>query len=161
MCEPAQFTNKLVLYEHSYNTYKFFLSDPDNGTQLVQTLKKFSVLVGKFAEMCIYLKACPGKTFYCFLLYIKIFTVYRHVLDSISICTKSVLLDTAYSSSSNKQLYNMYDNQLIKFQPDTATGWHAYAVTNTAKEVPADVLKNMLNDGLISKPQYKKFLKNK
>lgn len=49
----------------------------------------------------------------------------------------------------------------LKFQPDTATGWHAYAVTNTAKEVPADVLKNMLNDGLISKPQYKKFLKNK
>ena len=71
------------------------------------------------------------------------------------------LLDTAYSSSSNKQLYNIYDDQIIKFQPDTATGWHAYAVTNTAKEVPTDVLKNMLNDDLISKPQYKKFLKNK
>lgn len=75
--------------------------------------------------------------------------------------TGQKLLDTAYSSSANKQLYNLYDGKLIKFQPDTVTGWHAYAVTNTAKEVPNDVLKAMLSDGLISKSEYKKYIKNK
>ena len=75
--------------------------------------------------------------------------------------TGQKLLDTAYSSSKNKQLYNMYDGQLVKFQPDETFGWHAYAVTNTATEVPSDVLKQMLDDNVITKSQYKKFIKNK
>lgn len=52
------------------------------------------------------------------------------------------LLDSAYSSSKNKQLYNMYEGDIIKFQPDSSSGkWHAYKVSNTAKEVPTDVYK--------------------
>lgn len=70
------------------------------------------------------------------------------------------LLDTAYSSSKNKQLYNIYDNQLIKFQPDTVEGWHSYLVKNSAKEVPTDVLRKMLEDNKITKVQYKDFIKN-
>ena len=70
------------------------------------------------------------------------------------------LLDTAYSSSKNKQLYNIYDDQLIKFQPDTVDGWHSYLVANPAKEVPIDVLRKMMEDNRISKVQYKDFLKN-
>ncbi|WP_051541999.1 hypothetical protein [Clostridium lundense] len=75
--------------------------------------------------------------------------------------TGQELLDTAYSSSKTKQLYNYYDGKLVKFQPDTVNGWHSYEVVNPAKEVPADVLRQMLNDGKITKAQYKNFIKNK
>ena len=71
------------------------------------------------------------------------------------------LLDSAYSSSKNKQLYNILDGELIKFQPDTVSGWHSYLVENPAKEVPVDVLRQMVSDGKITKNQYKNFLKNK
>lgn len=74
--------------------------------------------------------------------------------------TGQKLLDEAYSSSKNKQLYNIYGDQLIKFQPDTVNGWHAYAVENPAKEVPIDVLREMLKDNKITKVQYKNFIKN-
>ena len=74
--------------------------------------------------------------------------------------TGQELLDTAYSSSKNKQLYNLYKGKLVKFQPDTVTGWHSYLVENPAKEVPADVLRQMLKDGKITKAQYKNFIKN-
>ncbi|WP_346768741.1 polymorphic toxin-type HINT domain-containing protein [Paenibacillus sp. HB172176] len=70
------------------------------------------------------------------------------------------LLDGAYSSSKNKQLYNVYEGKLVKFQPDSNGSWHPYAVANPAKEVPTDVLRQMLNDGLITKTEYNKFLKN-
>ncbi|WP_228728180.1 hypothetical protein [Brevibacillus composti] len=75
--------------------------------------------------------------------------------------TGQKLLDTAYSSSKNKQLYNIYEGKLIKFQPDGETGWHPYEVTNPAKEVPADVLRQLLKDGKITKVEYNKLLKNK
>ena len=56
----------------------------------------------------------------------------------------------------------IYSMQVAKFQPDTfENGWHAYLVENTAKEVPTDVLRKMLKDGLITKTQYNKFTKNK
>ena len=70
-------------------------------------------------------------------------------------------MDTAYSSSKNKQLYNIYNGEIIKFQLDTVEGWHAYLVNNTSKEVPTDVLRKMLNDKIITSSQYKKFTKNK
>ncbi len=71
------------------------------------------------------------------------------------------LLDNAYSSSKNKQLYSMYEGDIIKFQPDSSSGkWHAYKVSNTAKEVPTDVYKKMLDDGVISKTDYNKLIKN-
>ncbi len=69
-------------------------------------------------------------------------------------------LDNAYSSSKNKQLYNVKNGKLVKFQPDGNGGWHAYEVQNPAKEVPTDVLRKMLDDGKITKAQYKDFIKN-
>lgn len=75
--------------------------------------------------------------------------------------TGQELLDGAYSSSKNKQLYNIYDGKLIKFQPDSASDWHPYEVVNPAKEVPADVLRQMFNDGKITKVEYNKMIKNK
>ena len=77
------------------------------------------------------------------------------------VSTGQELLDGAYSSSKNKQLYSIYDGQLVKFQPDTVEGWHSYLVSNPAKEVPTDVLRKMLNDGKITKAEYKNFIKNK
>ncbi|MDE6016159.1 MAG: HINT domain-containing protein, partial [Acetatifactor sp.] len=71
------------------------------------------------------------------------------------------LLDTAYESSKNKQLYNVYEGKLIKFQPDRTNGWHAYLMDNTATEVPSEVLKKMLQDGAITKVTYNKLIKNK
>ena len=71
------------------------------------------------------------------------------------------LLNTAYSSEKNKQLYNLYDGDIIKFQPDGSSGeWHAYKVSNTAREVPTDVYRQMLEDGLISNTDYNKLIKN-
>ena len=58
-------------------------------------------------------------------------------------------------------MYNYYDGKLVKFQPDTVSGWHSYEVVNPAKEVPTDVLRQMLDDGKITKAQYKNFIKNK
>lgn len=75
--------------------------------------------------------------------------------------TGQKLLDTAYSSSKNKQLYNIYEGKLIKFQPEGDTGWHPYEVTNPAKEVPTDILRQLLKDGKITKVEYNKLLKNK
>ena len=69
-------------------------------------------------------------------------------------------LETAYSSSGTKQLYNVHDGKLVKFQPDNAGGYHPYEVINPAKEVPTDVLRQMKNDGVISNAQYNKWIKN-
>jgi hypothetical protein len=44
--------------------------------------------------------------------------------------TGQEVLDTAYSSSKTKQLYNYYDGKLVKFQPDTVNGWHSNKVVN-------------------------------
>lgn len=72
------------------------------------------------------------------------------------------MLDEAYSSNSKKQLYAIYDGNVIKFQPDGSTGnWHAYRVTNTATEVPIDVYKQMLKDGVINSAEYNRLVKNK
>lgn len=71
------------------------------------------------------------------------------------------LLDSAYSSAKNKQLYNIYGTDIIKFQPDSSSGeWHAYRVSNTATEVPTDVYRQMLGDGLISEVGYRRLIKN-
>ena len=43
------------------------------------------------------------------------------------------LLDT------NKQLYNYYEGQIIKFQPDGAGGWHSYAVLNIKNSIDFSV----------------------
>ncbi|MBN7773730.1 polymorphic toxin-type HINT domain-containing protein [Clostridium aminobutyricum] len=70
-------------------------------------------------------------------------------------------LNSAYSSTNTKQLYNVQDGKLVKFQPDNQGGWHAYEVINPAQEVPADILRQMKKDGLITNSQYTKFIKNK
>lgn len=69
-------------------------------------------------------------------------------------------LNTAYTSKNTKQLYNVYEGKLVKFQPDNAGTWHAYEIKNPSAEVPADVLRSMKNDGLITKNQYNKWIKN-
>jgi hypothetical protein len=58
-----------------------------------------------------------------------------------------------------KQLYNFWDGKLVKFQPETGN-WHAYdVVKNIKRDVPADVLRAMKKDGLISNAQYRKLIK--
>ncbi|MGG5341968.1 T7SS effector LXG polymorphic toxin [Enterococcus sp. AZ192] len=70
------------------------------------------------------------------------------------------LLDTAYTSKDKKQLYNFWDGKLVKFQPDTTGSWHAYdVVKNVQRDVPADVLRAMQKDGLITNAQYRKLIK--
>ena len=71
------------------------------------------------------------------------------------------LLDKAYSLTKNKQLYNYYDGKIIKFQPSGDGTWNSYQVTDTSTEVPSDVYKKMLDDKLITRPEYNKFIKNK
>lgn len=71
------------------------------------------------------------------------------------------MLNKLAQNKNKKQLYNIYDGKLIKFQPDNAGGWHSYLVKNPAQEVPIDVLRQMFNDGIITKSQYHDFIKNK
>ena len=60
------------------------------------------------------------------------------------------------------QVRLIYEGKLIKFQPDPSTGQiHSYEVTNSFKEVPNDVLRQFRDDGLITKTQYNKYVKNK
>ena len=71
------------------------------------------------------------------------------------------LLDTGYHSG--KQIYNITDNgDIVKFQPDNtpANGHHAYKVS-TLRDIPPKVLKQMLDDGKISKTEYNKIVKGK
>ncbi|MGZ7440994.1 hypothetical protein [Paenibacillus sp. TH7-28] len=70
-------------------------------------------------------------------------------------------LNKAYSSIETKQLYNVHDGKLVKFQPDNVGGYHSYEVMNPTIEVPTDVLRQMKKDGVISNAQYKKWIKNK
>ena len=70
-------------------------------------------------------------------------------------------MDTAYSTERKKQVYNYYNGNIIEFQPGGNNTRHGYSVSNTADEVPVDVLRQMLDDGLITKPEYNKLIKNK
>jgi len=70
-------------------------------------------------------------------------------------------LDTGYHDG--KQVYNITgDGKLVKFQPDGTpnNGYHSYEVFSPP-DIPPSVLKKMVDDGKISKSDYKKFLKGK
>lgn len=60
-----------------------------------------------------------------------------------------------------KQIYNITsEGKLVKFQPDNTpeNGYHAYEVTKP-RDIPAAVLKEMLSQGKITRPQYTKLRK--
>ena len=86
------------------------------------------------------------------------FLLNLNILYSSNSISSRILIPT---SIIRKQLYNVYEGKLVKFQPDNTGTWHAYEVNNPAKEVPTDVLRNMRENGLISKAQYNKWIKNK
>lgn len=71
------------------------------------------------------------------------------------------LLDSGYREG--KQIYNITSQGImVKFQPDNTpeNGFHAYEVTQF-RDIPIPVLKQMRNDGLISRNDYNKFRKGK
>lgn len=71
------------------------------------------------------------------------------------------LLDTGYKSG--KQVYNITDKGIVvKFQPDNSpnNGYHAYKVSSP-RDIPPKVLKQMLDDGKISKSEYNRLRKGK
>ncbi len=71
------------------------------------------------------------------------------------------LLDTGYKKG--KQIYNVTsDGKIVKFQPDNTpeNSYHSYEVKNQ-REIPNDVLKDMLKDGKISNSLYNKIRKGK
>ena len=72
------------------------------------------------------------------------------------------LLNNGYKVEGSKQVYTIYEGQIIKFQPDTTTGiMHPYIVGNTQKEVPKQIYEMMKKDGLITNAEYNKLTKNK
>lgn len=71
------------------------------------------------------------------------------------------LLDSGYKSG--KQIYNVTDKGVIvKFQPDNGpnNGYHAYKVSSP-RDIPSTVLKQMLEDGKITKTEFNKLRKGK
>ena len=71
------------------------------------------------------------------------------------------LLDTGIRDG--KQIYNITDEgKIVKFQPDNTpnNGYHSYEVSKP-RDIPASVLKSMLDKGLISHAEYVKFRKGK
>lgn len=71
------------------------------------------------------------------------------------------LLDTGYPDG--KQVYNLTDSGIIvKFQPDnTPTNeYHSYEVSKP-RDIPTSILKQMLEDGKISRAKYNKIRKGK
>ncbi len=71
------------------------------------------------------------------------------------------LLDTGYRDG--KQVYNVTDSGIIvKFQPDNTpqNGYHSYEVSKP-RDIPASVLKKLLNDGKITRSQYNRLRKGK
>lgn len=71
------------------------------------------------------------------------------------------LLDTGYQSG--RQVYNVTENgKIVKFQPDGTpeNGFHAYEVSSP-RDIPSAVLKQMLNDGKITRAEYNRLRKGK
>jgi hemolysin len=72
-----------------------------------------------------------------------------------------LLKNHSYNSATKKQRFAIYKGKMIKFQPTgTNNEWHAYELTDKQikfKQVPTDVLKQMLKDGVITKVQYNKW----
>lgn len=71
------------------------------------------------------------------------------------------LLDTGYRSG--RQIYNVTDNGVIvKYQPDNTpnNGYHSYEVSKP-RDIPASILKKMLEDGKISRAEYNKIRRGK
>ena len=71
------------------------------------------------------------------------------------------LLNTGYKSG--KQIFNVTGKgEIVKFQPDNSpnNGYHAYKVSSP-RDIPTDVLKQMLADGKISRPEYNRLRKGK
>lgn len=66
------------------------------------------------------------------------------------------LLDSGYHDG--KQIYNITSgNIIVKFQPDNTpnNGYHSYEVSKP-RDIPSKVLKEMLEDGKLSRAQYNK-----
>ena len=72
-----------------------------------------------------------------------------------------LLKNHSYNSATKKQRFAIYKGKMIKFQPTgTNNEWHAYELTDKqikSQQVPPDVLKQMLKDGVITKAQYNKW----
>ena len=71
------------------------------------------------------------------------------------------LLDTEYHDG--KQVYNLTDSGIVvKFQPDNTpmNGYHSYEVSKP-RDIPIGILKQMLEDGKISRAEYNKIRKGK
>jgi len=59
-----------------------------------------------------------------------------------------------------KQVYGFRDGKLYIFQPDNAGGFHGY-LASSGIEVPVDVLRQWLDQGVISKVEYEKLRRGK
>ncbi|MCF0247596.1 MAG: SHOCT domain-containing protein [Synergistes sp.] len=71
------------------------------------------------------------------------------------------LLDSGYRYG--KQIYNITESgAIVKFQPDNTpnNGYHSYEVS-ALKDIPADILKQMRDDGKITRAEYNKIRKGK
>ena len=71
------------------------------------------------------------------------------------------LLDSGYRDG--KQIYNVTDSRkIVKFQPDNSlnNGYHSYEVSKP-RDIPASILKQMLQDGKITRAEYNRIRKGK
>ena len=76
------------------------------------------------------------------------------------------LLDTAYSVPDTKQVYNIHNRKLIKFESNGMKGYHAYEVSPRnripiLKQIPEVILDKMASDGLLTNHEVRLLIKNK
>ena len=61
------------------------------------------------------------------------------------------------SIQAGKQRYGLHDGKIYEFQPDNVGGYHGYPIRGD--KTPNSILKQLRNDGRISKAEYKKLVK--
>ena len=68
------------------------------------------------------------------------------------------------SKQLGRQRYSYYSGKIYEFQPDNVGGWHGYPIQSTdliSEKGATGLIKSWLDEGLISKAEYNKIIKNK
>lgn len=67
------------------------------------------------------------------------------------------VLNRGLLGPNGRQIYSFHDRKIYEFQPDGTGSFHGYPISS--RELPTQVLRNMLEGGMIDTPQYRELLR--